>query len=245
MSQLPQATPVTPSTPDRSTTTSAYRNAIEQTTRVIERRAKSFRNLIVAVVIVGLGSVVWGIVARPSLGVAGLLLLLPACGVFFYVDAILVRDWRSAILTRWVERELDLSAFRDAIRANPSLPSNTTAAMLATLPRTDSLVAERAIASPTRQAVDAESRFAHGKREDTLGLNVVSVTVAVSAAIAALWARTWAPLLGLTALGLPPLMGLWVHRRHRAARDAQLANCRREPAFDEAEYQRLLTALGG
>ena len=223
----------------------AYRIAIEQTTRVLVRRAKSFRNLIVGVVTIGVASALGAIVARSALGMAGLLLLLPVVGFFFYADTILVRDWRAAILTRWTQRELDLSALRDAIRANPSLPSNTTSAMLATLPRTDSLVAEQAIASPTRKSVNVESRFAHARREDALLLNSCAAGVATIAAIASLWAKTWTPLLALTLLGLRPVVGIWMHHRRRAARDAELTACRQQPGFNEAEYQQLLTGLGG
>ena len=222
---------------------SAYRTAIERTTRVIERRARYYRNLVVAVVLIGVASVAWALAARTLSGLAGVLFLVPACGLFFFADARLLNQWRSGVLASWASGELDLAAFRSAMRAHPGLPQETRDAMLGTLPSTAELLEEQRILPPTRQAAVAASLMVHGGRADSLLLNTVTTGVAVSALVAALWMRTWTPLVGLAVLGLWPPLASWMRRRRLAAREAELAACRRRPGFSEADYARLLAAV--
>lgn len=222
---------------------SAYRTAIERTTRVIERRAKYYRNLVVAVVLIGAASVAGALAARSLSGLAGVFFLVPACGLFFFADARLLNEWRSDVLASWARGELDLAALRQALRAHPGLPQDTRDAMLGTLPSTGDLAEEQRILAATRQAAAAASLMAHQGRADSLLLHSVASAIAVSALAAALWLRAWTPLLGVAVLALRlPLAG-WMRRRRLAAREAELAACRRRPGFSEADYARLLAAV--
>jgi len=225
-----------------SAAASAYSVAIEQTTRVIERRAKSFRNLVVVVVLIGSASLVWALVTRSPSGLAGWFFIVPACGFYLVADARLLNDWRSELLARWARRELDLAAFRDAIRAHPALPKDTTEAMLATLPLTEGVVSEQRILPPTRHAAASDSGALHHGRADSILLNAAASAIAASAVAASLWTGTWTPLLGLTTLVLRPAVGLGIRRRRRAARQAEVETCRTQAGFSEADYARLLVS---
>jgi hypothetical protein len=226
-----------------SAAASAYRAAIEATTRVIERRARYFRNQVVAVLLLGVASLAWALAARSWLGLAALLFLIPACGAFLVADARRLDDWRSAVLASWVRREIDLAAFRDAICAHPALPKETTNAMLATLPQAGDLASEQRILTPTRRAAASASQAAHRGRVDALVLNVAVSAIATGVVAAALWTHNWTPLLGLTTLALRPLAGAALRRRRLTARATDVAACRRQPEFQEAEYERLLPSL--
>lgn len=66
---------------------SAYKIAIDQIITVINNRARYFRNLVVVVVAMSLGLLAWGLVTWSLSPLVGLLLLVPACGLFFFFDA--------------------------------------------------------------------------------------------------------------------------------------------------------------
>jgi hypothetical protein len=169
--------------------TSSYREALDATLAVLQRRARNLRNLVVVVVLIGVASLAGALVTRPASGLAGLLILVPACGFFFFADAMLLGDWRSALVASWVRGEVDFAAFRDALRATPSLPTETTEAMLETLPSAGDLVAEQSIHGPTRQALAAANRTMHRARADTLLLNAAASAVAIGMVAVAIWTR--------------------------------------------------------
>lgn len=164
---------------------SAYRLAIDLTTRTIERRARYFRNLIVAVVVAGLVSIAWALIARSPAPLAGLALLVPLSGIFFFADNRVLDAWRAGLLDAWVARELDFSAFSAAIRANPALPKATTEGMLATLPSAGSLVEEQRMAIATRQAIAATTLGSHRSASGALALKAAASVLAAGALIVA------------------------------------------------------------
>jgi hypothetical protein len=215
---------------------------MDRTTRVIERRATLFRNLVVVVVAIGLAAFAVAIVARWSAGLAALVFLVPACGYFFYADVVLLNDWRCDVLASWVRRDIDIAAFCQAIRAYPALPRKTTEAMLATLPRTSDIVAERKIGAPTRQAVAATSGAAHRARADALLLATAASVIVAGSVAAAIAVRTWRPLLCLTTLLLYPVFASRVGRRRRTAADAA-AEATRHQGLSDREYQGLIANL--
>lgn len=221
---------------------SAYRAAIDQTTVVIDRRAKYFRNQVVTIVaitaIVGAGALVWS-----SAALWAWLLLVPACGVFFYVDSRVLNQWRANVLEPWIAREVDLVAWSQAVRANPVLPKETVGAMLATLPTARDLVAEQKMLAPTRQAIAAACLAQHRSKADALLVNVVTSGLVVAVLLAALWMRSWIPLVGLVALVLLPVGRYRTARRRQAGGDAVVAACRAAVGFSEEDYARVVASL--
>lgn len=222
---------------------SPYRTAIDGTARVIERRAAFYRNLVVAVVVIGVASAAVALVARSLAGLTGILFLVPACGCFFHLDARLLNRWRSDVLACWSSGELDLAALRHALNALPGLPRDTLNGMLVTLPSTPDLAQEQRILTPSRQAAAAAYRAAYQARSDALLLDALASAFAVVIVVTAIGMRTWTPLLGLPLLLLRHPSRAWMGRRCLAARDAETAACRGRPEFGEADYTRLLASL--
>src|SRR5262249_14724507 len=121
----------------------------------------------------------------------------------------------SELLARWVKRDIDFVAFRNAIRANPVLPKHTVEGMLATLPDAGDLVAEQGILELSRKAIAAATQARHRARSNEIALKAAGRGVAAVAIIAAAAMRTWGPLVGLAPLLLFPLLSIWMKRRRR------------------------------
>jgi len=82
---------------------------------MIDRRAKHFRNLIVAVTIVGLGSIFWAGIAWSWLPLAGIFLLVPFCGLYLFNDEKLLNQWQHELFAHWEKGELDFRALDEAV----------------------------------------------------------------------------------------------------------------------------------
>jgi hypothetical protein len=109
-------------------------DAIRCTIQAIERRSRSYRNLIVAVSIVGLGSVGLAVAFRDLVTLAGLIVLVPLVGGFFFLDSRLVQRWRAEILDMCRAGEVNLTAFRKTILQLRNLPAGSLQGMLSMLP---------------------------------------------------------------------------------------------------------------
>src|SRR5262249_62311980 len=92
---------------------SAYRLAIVQTITTIDTRARYFRDFVVADLVLTFGSLGWAAVTWTFSPLAWLLLLFPAWGLFFLLDAKLVNDWGSRLLDAWGKEEVHVRAFLD------------------------------------------------------------------------------------------------------------------------------------
>ena len=125
------------------------KDALDLTTQTIDRRAYRYRNLVVLVVLVGLVSGIGAVVLLSGLPLLGLLLLLPLCGGFHYLDSVLVNRWGNRLLQMWAEEELDLDAFVESIAAIRLLPPATLGAMLDTLPK----IGRRELSSVVKKAL--------------------------------------------------------------------------------------------
>lgn len=112
----------------------ASKDALNLTTRTIDRRARRYRNVVVLVSMVGIVSVVWAVISWSGSPLLGFLTLFPICGGFLVLDTILVNRWRVEILRMWLDEGLDLGAFASTIASIKILPANTLATMLRTLP---------------------------------------------------------------------------------------------------------------
>jgi hypothetical protein len=218
----------------------AYRAAIDRTAEIVAHRARNHRNQVAAVVVVGLAAVTSAAVARSPGRLALLLFLVPLCGAFLLVDARLLNEWRSALLARWADRELDLAAFRDAMRAHPTLPTGTLEAMLATLPAVGDLVAEQQVAEPNRRAIATVTRARQRQQVDALALRTAASAIVAVVAIEALWNGGWTAFRGLGTLGPLPVLAAALRWRRRVAHDEALGACRKDPAFSESDHARLL-----
>jgi hypothetical protein len=193
---------------------SPYRIAIDRTTQTIDHRAKCYRNLIVAVVLVFLGSIVFAIAIPSIKPLAALVLILPICGTFFLLDSRLVARWRFELLDSWKKRDIDLVNFCSTITSIPTLPEGTIAGMLATLPVENDVGEERGISAGTRVAVGDALTTIHACRTDRIAFKLMVVGAISVGAILAAGASTWWPLLFSMGL-LPTVMGFRLVRKYR------------------------------
>lgn len=221
----------------------AYRSAIDGLARALERRARGYRRLIAFVALLPAALVVLALTLHTAAPLAGMLLLVPIAGSFFLTDARLLDRWRSEVLAAWRRAELDLAGLRAAVLAHPLLPRETLEGMMATLPSAGDIVAEQGIPRATRRAVVSAIGAAHRQRADALLLNVVASALVVGAVLAALGLHRRAPLMGLALLGLRPAVSFRLRRRREAVVAVDVAACRREPGFSEADLSRLVASV--
>src|SRR5215471_15321706 len=156
---------------------SAYKVAIDQTTRAIDRRATCYRNLIVAVVLISLVSLDWAVFTWTISPLAGFFLLIPTCGGSFWFDARLVNAWRSHLFAQWVQKNIDFCAFCHAVGAIPTLPQNTLQSMLATLPSPEDIALEQRLSPSTRHAIATVVTVIHACHSDALALKVAGYAI--------------------------------------------------------------------
>ena len=222
---------------------SAYRTAIDRTTKIIDTRARYLRNLIVIVVALTLISIIGAAVARGFFPLTGLLLLLPACGFFFVLDANLLANWQSNLLEAWVKKEIDLRALCEALNAVPKLPKETLRSMLATLPSAGDLLGEQRISSSTREAVAAAVADIHARQSDTVALKAAAAAIVSASVIFAMALRMWEPLLGNLAVFLLPILRAWLNRKRLGEVKKSLLAARAKPDFSNEKYAQLVKSL--
>ena len=220
---------------------SAYRVALDETTATIDRRARYYRNLIAAVSAMGLGSVVWAVISWTAAPLAGLSLLLPACGLFFFLDSRLLGEWQSGVMEAWVKKEIDFRAFRHAADANPVLPKATLQGMLATLPDASDLVAEQKISSSTREGVAAAVAGMHACQSDAIAWKTTAAAIVCGLAAIAASRRSWEPLAGCAVLILLPVARAWLLGRRIANWKSKLSASLAKPDFSRVNYSQLIT----
>ena len=182
--------------PQLTSTTSGrpYDEALAITRAAIDCRGRRYRTLIVAVVLVAVlstaGAVVFG--SWPTL--SGLLLLPPLCAIFLSLDAWIVIAWRRRIVELWADGVLDVRAFAQAVGGLRTLPTQTVATMVASLPTLEGEDLRRAgvrrSLAQTLRAIEAREGYA------TTAVAAAAVVVAATL-VAAIFARLWAPLVGL------------------------------------------------
>jgi hypothetical protein len=206
---------------------------------VIERRARYFRNQVVAVVLVGVTSLGWALVAWSLTPLVGLTLLFPISAFFLFADAKLLELWRSELLKGWVTGSIDVAAFCHAIRAHPALPPATLDSMLLTLPSAGDLVAEQRLTVPTRRAIAAAVLATYRSRSDTMALKAAASAIVSLGFVLAVTIRSWVPFLVLGSLVLVPVVQAWMKRRRVAESERAVAACRTQPGFSELDYVRV------
>jgi hypothetical protein len=182
-----------------------YPTAIEWTERTIQCRAAYVRNQITVIVLTALVILAAAMSLRSSI-VLALLFLLPLCGAFLAADDRLVAAWRNALLDGWTRKDIDLAAFRVAIRAHPRLPKTTLEGMLSTLPDVGDLVTEQGISAADRRAVAVSVKACHRRSSVALVLRVAASAIAAVGLVAALLTTDVRALLFLSAPILVPVV---------------------------------------
>ncbi|MEO2091194.1 MAG: hypothetical protein ABGY75_17160, partial [Gemmataceae bacterium] len=175
---------VTPATP----------NPFALTTRLLDRRGRGYRNLIVAVTLIGLAAPVSALAACDWRPLLGGLLAVPAVGVGLTLDARRVARWRQDVLAAWVAGRLDLAVLRDSFTSVKPLPARTLAGLFDPLPTRPPPDADRqAMANAVRTADRAAVR---GMVLGVAGLTILVIAAGTAAAVWSAWPLTGV-LLGL------------------------------------------------
>jgi len=222
---------------------SAYRIAINQTTETIDGRAKHFRNLIITVTFVGLGSILWAGIAWSWLPLAGIFLLVPFCGLYLFIDEKLLNRWQHELFAHWEMGELDFRALYNAVTAISTLPKNTVESMLETLPIAGDLVAEQSISSSTRKAIAAVVTTIHKYRSDHIAFKAAGYTITGGVLIIATALWMWQPLLGLFTVSLVLLLRKWLKTRRIKGVRERIINAQQKPDFDLEKFLKIVSKI--
>ena len=94
-----------------------YRKAIDATNRLIERRARAYRDIVVAVSFIGLTALGWALWWRSVRPLALLLLLAPLSLLCLWQDRWLLNGWRARLLADWTAGVVDFAALRVVLLA--------------------------------------------------------------------------------------------------------------------------------
>lgn len=180
-----------------------FKDALDLTTGAIERRARNYRNLVVLVVLIFLGCGVWAVIQFSALPLLAWLLLLPFCGAFFFLDALLVNRWCDRILRMWAREELDLDTFVQSVASIRVLPPRTLGGMVGTLPT----VARVKLSPVMKQAIASAVITSHRCETDRTAAWALAYTCAAAAVAVAVMETSWIPLAGIV-LVTPVLAGL-------------------------------------
>ncbi len=176
--------------------------AINLTLQTIECRARLYRNLLVAVSLVSVTSVLTAVLCWRGWPVAGLILVVPLAGGFLLHDTRRVRWWLEEILHMRRQRGLDTALFLETIGQFKHVPSRSLRGMLLLLAPD-----EGGGRDPKRQTASGESRPGSPLRaaEWRILATTTALTLALSClAVAAGGRRLW---LLLPAGGLAVLCG--------------------------------------
>lgn len=214
----------------------AYKVAIDQTMRTIDRRAKYYRNLIVAVVLISLISVSLTMCVWALLPLAGFFFLLPVCGLYFVLDSRFLNHWRSQLLKSWAKREIDFRAFSDAVSAIPKLPKGTVQGMLATLPSLGDLITEQGISPSTREAITALLTTIYTCRSDAIMFKAAIYTILGGSLTASIALWMWKPLLGILILILILFLQKWVKTCRLKDMREKTISAQKLPDFNLEKY---------
>jgi hypothetical protein len=178
---------------------SVFREALLTTLSTLEQRARAYRNVVVLVSLVSIGSIIIAGVLRRWDGLLGLLLLAPLSGALLFLDTRRVRRWQAVILEMWQARSLGMTHFRETITSFRHLPRDSLDGMLATLPQ------KTADFDPDRASVAERATVAAGlevvtrRHERSMLLATGAILAAVSLLGAAMALRSVA-VLGLVAV---------------------------------------------
>ena len=222
---------------------SAYRIAIDLTTQTIDKRAKYYRNLVVAVVLTSLASIGWALVSWSLSPLSGLFLLFPICVLFFFIDAKLLNQWRSQLFQSWIKKDIDFCGLCHAVNAIPILPKDTLQGMLATLPIAGNIIAEQAISSSTREAIAASIAVDHVNQADAIAFKVTGFAMVVGSLILALTLRIWQPLLGITVISILPLLQKWTRGWRLRKSSEKVLIAQQKPDFNQGKYAQFVAEL--
>jgi len=189
-----------------SNSTSSFKEALNLTTQVIEVRVKWFRNLIICVVVVALASLILALIQFSWQPLLGLILLVPLCGSFLYLDSHLVNHWQERILQMWVQEDLDLTIFYNSMSTIRMFPQRMFQGMLKTLLINNQSIDSRNLNQEVKKSlVHTIQTISRCQNHKIVFFSFAYTFALISMALAGML-KSWLPLFGL--LLFPLLLGI-------------------------------------
>ncbi len=138
--------------------TDDHQQARDVTLRTIHLRARTYRNLVIGIVVTVVGPMLWALGAWSWRPLVAALVVLPLCATFVAVDTWLVIEWRRQILGLWAEGGVDLAKLGQMVTAVRGLPTHTVMRMLDALQTLTRFPGAAAASVATRRSLAAVVR---------------------------------------------------------------------------------------
>jgi len=180
-----------------STSPPTFREALTLTLRLLDTRARRYRNFVIILLAVVFVSFVWATIQFSLVPLLGLLSLPCLCGVFFWLDAMSVNRWRTQILSFWLAGRLDIDDFRYALTSMKRLPKRTMETMLGSLPTREVVGTPVAGTPALREALATTLGCIHSCQAARAIAATAAWTVGAAAVAAAIMERSWGPCVGV------------------------------------------------
>lgn len=116
---------------------SFFSEALESTLHLIEKRLRLYRRLLISVGVLVLVCPLGSLLFHSTRPLSGLILLGPLLGTFLLLDHRLICQWRTGILVKWRDRDLNLNYFAETLSSLRHLPPGLLAGLLGTLPASE------------------------------------------------------------------------------------------------------------
>jgi hypothetical protein len=179
----------------------AYKAAIDATRAAVTWRSKSYRALVIVMLLTFVGVSFSALKMWSFFPLTGLILLVPACQAFFWFDARLVANWRRRVLAWWSEEQLALGLARETLSNVPGLPRTTLAAMLATLPSQAAFGSQNKLSQPVKEAFGYAMNALEAQTSVRMLKGTLMTLVAGATLLTLGFTRSW---IGLVPLALIP-----------------------------------------
>jgi hypothetical protein len=168
--------------PNQTREKPALVEAIDFTLRTIETRARLYRNVLVAVALVSVASVLASLIGWRVWPLAGLILIVPLAGGFLFLDCRRVRRWHEAILEMCSTRGLDSAVFLQTLAQFKHVPVGSLHGML-------NLLSARETPASVQQAGAAKPSPSQPVRAQEWRILTATVvlTLACACAVMAAW----------------------------------------------------------
>jgi hypothetical protein len=173
-----------------------FSQAIEATQQTIQNRTRHYRNLVIMTTIIILLSLILAIIQFAWQPMLGCLSLIPANGLFIYLDNRQVNHWQQQLLDFWNQQQLDLEHFATTIAGFRHLPSHTLQGMLNTLPPKSVRTANN-LPPTTHEALTLTLQTINRYQNQQILFATLMITTSVVAFALSLLLWSWLPLLSL------------------------------------------------
>ena len=182
---------------------SAYTAVFDAAREVIVQRSRQYKWLVIGVSLGGVASVVVAIAAGSLLPLLAGFALPSAVTGFLTLDLRAVQCWRRSALNHWVEGGLQLDLLARTLKQVPTLPAQTVAGMVETLPAWPA----NEVPLPMRPALARAQEELGRLALQMLMARAIAMAAAAASLAAALVAR---PIWLAAALPVPLLWYAWI-----------------------------------